>query len=98
MATMRESFIERSPEMIAKRRWPCVLLVLVLLTLSAPLSAWAQGVRVGASEAFGPRADLSAQAQQSPRRFPVPTGTDPVGRLRHWTEILMAANALDHTP
>lgn len=84
--------------MIAKRQWPCIVLVLVMLTLSLPLSARAQGGRVGASEAFGPRADLSAQVQQSPPRYPVPTGSDPVGRFRYWSEILQAANALDHTP
>jgi PAP2 superfamily len=84
--------------MIVQRHWKWIVPTLLLMALSLPVATWAQGVRGGFREAFGPRYDAAPPHQQAPRRHPQPGGTDATRRIRYWNEILLTANALDHTP
>lgn len=84
--------------MIVERKRTWIVVALALLTLSLPLSAWAQGFPGGFREAFGSRYEPAPQFQQAPPRQPRSSGPGDAGRIRHWNEILLAANAIDHTP
>ena len=78
------------------RKW--IVAALALLTLSLPISAGAQGFPGGFREAFGSRFEAVPQLQQAPPRQPRAGGPGDAGRIRYWNEIMLAANALDHTP
>src|SRR4051794_22207560 len=84
--------------MIAGRNRTWIVAALALLTLSLPISAGAQGFPGGFREAFGSRFEAAPQLQQAPPRQPRAGGPGDTGRIRYWNEIMLAANALDHTP
>src|SRR6266851_6287331 len=75
-----------------------IVAALALLTLSLPISVCAQRFPGGFREAFGSRYEAAPQLQQAPPRQPRSSGPGESGRIRYWNEIVLAANALDHTP
>lgn len=80
--------------MIVKRNRRLIVPTVALLTLSLAVSAWAQGSHSrhrDHRDAFGPRFEAT---HDEPRHQPR-HGDDAV---RHWNEIALIANALDHTP
>ena len=80
--------------MIVKRNRKLIVPTLAILTLSLAASAWAQGSHGGHRDhrdALGSRFEAT---HDEPRLQPR-HGVDPV---RHWNEIALIANALDHTP
>ena len=80
--------------MIVKRNRKLIVPTLAILTLSLAVSAWAQGSHGGHRDhrdALGSRFEAT---HDEPRLQPR-HGVDPV---RHWNEIAIIANALDHTP
>jgi hypothetical protein len=80
--------------MSVKRNRKLIVPTLAILTLSLAVSAWAQGSHGGHRDhrdALGSRFEAT---HDEPRLQPR-HGVDPV---RHWNEIALIANALDHTP
>lgn len=62
-----------------------------------PLAGSAQSYRAGHAQAFGDKF-APVQLQRAQPRHRLPRGADQTQRLRHWNEIALDANALDHTP
>jgi len=80
--------------MIVKRTRRLIVPTLAILTLSLAVSAWAQGSHGGHRDhrdALGSRFEATHDEPRLQPRYAV----DPV---RHWNEIALIANALDHTP
>jgi hypothetical protein len=73
-----------------------ILLAAISVTVTGPASG--QGFRGGQREAFGDRFGPAPQAQRAPRRHALTDAADAIQRLRHWNEIALDSNALDHTP
>jgi hypothetical protein len=80
--------------MIVKRSRRLIVLTLAALNLSLAVSAWAQGSHAGHGDhrdALGSRFDATHnEPRLQPRRR--------IDSVRHWNEIALIANALDHTP
>ena len=80
--------------MLVKRNGKLIILALAILTLSLAVSAWAQGSHGGHRDhrdALGSRFEAT---HDEPRLQP----RHRVDSVRHWNEIALIANALDHTP
>ena len=80
--------------MIVKRTRRLIVPTLAILTLSLAVSAWAQGSHGGHRDhrdALGSRFEAT---HDEPRLQP----RHGVDSVRHWNEIALIANALDHTP
>ena len=67
--------------------------ILAVFIFSSSASLWAQGFPRGHRDAWGPRYKAAPKGSQILRREHV--GVDAV---RHWNEIALNANALDHVP
>ncbi|MBI5582142.1 MAG: phosphatase PAP2 family protein [Deltaproteobacteria bacterium] len=77
------------------------LLLLVSLFTAPPTGANTGFTHHG--DVFGPNYDFHPQLTppQFPgivQRYSPPPGPDPLGRIRYWNQIMLNANALDHTP
>jgi len=79
--------------MIMKRNRKLIGPILALLTLSLAVSAWADRSRGDFRDAWGPRYNADREA---PRHQP--RHGHGVDSVRHWNEIAINADALDHTP
>ncbi len=80
--------------MIAQRTWKLIVPILTVLTWSLAVDAWAQGSRSGRHDPrdfFGPRFQGGHDA---PRLEP----SRREDSVRRWNDVMLAANALDHTP
>jgi hypothetical protein len=75
-----------------------ILAVITVLYLSLAVSAGAQGFPGGHHQSWGPNYSHAPLMSQPPQRCGPPGGVDPLGRIRYWNEIMLNANALDHTP
>jgi hypothetical protein len=73
-----------------------VLMAAVSVTVPGPVCG--EGFRGGQREAYGDRFGAAPQVRRAPRRHAVKDAADAIQRLRHWNEIALDANALDHTP
>jgi hypothetical protein len=83
--------------MLLKRTWQVTALTLALCTLTLTGMAWADGLRNGSDDGFGPRIDPAPRCD-IPQPQPLQPGADATRRLRYWNEIALTAVALDHTP
>src|SRR6476620_5637261 len=72
-------------------------MIFVGLALTTAADTWSQGYREQ-REAYGERFGSVPQAQRAPQRHRPVDRADDLQRLRHWNEIALDANALDHTP
>ncbi|HEV7391115.1 MAG TPA: phosphatase PAP2 family protein [Burkholderiales bacterium] len=68
------------------------------ISMTLPGVAPGQGFRGGQREAFGDRFGAAPHVQRAPRRHGATDAADAMQRLRHWNEIALDSNALDHTP
>ena len=75
-----------------------IVLSLVALSFGLSVAVAGQGFRGGQREAFGDRFGTSPHMHKPQRRHHGRNGNDPADALRHWNEIALDANALDHTP
>ena len=75
-----------------------IIMLMAALSVTVPGSVCAEGFRDGQREAFGDRFGAAPQVRRAPRRHDVKDGADTTQRLRHWNEVALDANALDHTP
>jgi hypothetical protein len=96
--TQRGSVLEGASFMMVERNRTWIVAALVLLMLSLPISAWAQGFPGGFREAFGSRYEAAPQLEQAPPRQLRSSAPGDTGPIRRWNESMLAANALDHTP
>jgi len=71
--------------------------MLAILISTWASSVGAQGVD-SVTSLVGPAAMPIAGSTQAPQRQKPPAGEDTLARLRYWNEIMLGANALDHTP
>ena len=83
--------------MLLKRTWQVAALTLALCTLTLTGMAWADGLRNGFDDGFGPHFDPTPRCDV-PSPQPLQPGADATSRLRYWHKIALNANALDHTP
>ena len=80
--------------MIARRTWKLIVPILTVLIWSLAVEAWVQGSRSGRHDPrdfFGPRFQGGHDA---PRLEPSRTEDS----VRRWNDVMLVANALDHTP
>ena len=83
--------------MLLQRTWQVAALTLALCTLTLTGMAWADGLRNGFDDGFGPRFDPPPLCE-APSPPPLGPEADATSRLRYWNEIALTAVALDHTP
>jgi membrane-associated phospholipid phosphatase len=75
-----------------------VLILSAALSLSLmPLAGAGQSDRAGHAAAYGDKF-APVQLHRSQPRHPLPPAADQTQRLRHWNEVALDANALDHAP
>jgi hypothetical protein len=65
-----------------------------IFILSLGVSVWAQGFFRGHRDAWGPRYKAAPQLREGPSHQP----RSGLSSVRHWNEIALNANALDHVP
>ena len=73
-------------------------LVAVLFMLASPQGLFAEGLRGGFEDAFGPRFHPDARSAQPDSRHRPRHGFDRAGSVRDWNRIAIDASGLDHTP
>src|SRR5581483_2958769 len=72
------------------------LFISAVALLTFTTASWADGSGGGVHETLGPR--FSPRTHSEPPRPRAQRRADTLDRLRYWNEVMLDANALDHTP
>ncbi|MBI3807858.1 MAG: phosphatase PAP2 family protein [Nitrospirae bacterium] len=75
-----------------------VALFAMLFVLSSPQGLFAEGLRGGFDEAFGPRIHPQTRSAPPEVKHRPRHGMDRATAVRHWNQIAIDASGLDHTP
>jgi hypothetical protein len=84
--------------MMLSKTGKVLALFAVLFVLASPQGLFAEGLRGGFDDAFGPRFHPDARQAPPDSKHRPRHGFDRASDVRHWNQIAIDASGLDHTP